>query len=171
MNGEAGVPFFSISGSDFVEIVGGRLPRPTLRDGPENAPLSSLVDEIDAVGRQRGAGLAVGMTKGNQLLVAMDGFEPNSRSPGSHEPPGCSGLALPGPAARPAGGPGYPDIKAGGDPEGPRQGETDEPEGAGCGLEHHRGDLANTLNEAAMWRPGRTGGPSRWLIVKKPLSG
>ncbi|MGZ6469230.1 MAG: ATP-dependent zinc metalloprotease FtsH, partial [Bdellovibrionota bacterium] len=82
--GEAGVPFFSISGSDFVEMfVGGGASR--VRDlfeqGKKQAPCIIFIDEIDAVGRQRGAGLGGGHDEReqtlNQLLVEMDGFEGN----------------------------------------------------------------------------------------------
>ena len=83
--GEAGVPFFSISGSDFVEMfVGvdaGRV-RDMFRIAKENAPCLVFIDEIDAVGRQRGAGLGGGNDEReqtlNQLLVEMDGFNDNS---------------------------------------------------------------------------------------------
>ena len=83
--GEAGVPFFSISGSDFVEMfvgVGASRVRDLFETARKNAPCIVFIDEIDAVGRQRGAGLGGGHDEReqtlNQLLVAMDGFEPNS---------------------------------------------------------------------------------------------
>lgn len=83
--GEAGVPFFSISGSDFVEMfvgVGASRVRDLFEQAKKNAPCIVFVDEIDAVGRQRGAGLGGGHDEReqtlNQLLVEMDGFEPNS---------------------------------------------------------------------------------------------
>ena len=83
--GEAGVPFFSISGSDFVEMfvgVGAGRVRDMFRVAKENAPCLVFIDEIDAVGRQRGAGLGGGNDEReqtlNQLLVEMDGFEDNS---------------------------------------------------------------------------------------------
>lgn len=83
--GEAGVPFFSISGSDFVEMfvgVGASRVRDLFEQAKKNAPCIIFVDEIDAVGRQRGAGLGGGHDEReqtlNQLLVEMDGFEPNS---------------------------------------------------------------------------------------------
>jgi cell division protease FtsH len=82
--GEAGVPFFSISGSDFVEMfvgVGASRVRDLFEQGKKNAPCIIFIDEIDAVGRQRGAGLGGGHDEReqtlNQLLVEMDGFEGN----------------------------------------------------------------------------------------------
>jgi cell division protease FtsH len=82
--GEAGVPFFSISGSDFVEMfvgVGASRVRDLFVQGKKNAPCIIFIDEIDAVGRHRGAGLGGGHDEReqtlNQLLVEMDGFEPN----------------------------------------------------------------------------------------------
>lgn len=83
--GEASVPFYSISGSDFVEMfvgVGASRVRDLFKQARENAPAIVFVDEIDAVGRQRGAGLGGGHDEReqtlNQLLVEMDGFESNS---------------------------------------------------------------------------------------------
>jgi len=82
--GEAGVPFYSISGSDFVEMfvgVGASRVRDLFEQGKKNAPCIIFVDEIDAVGRHRGAGLGGGHDEReqtlNQLLVEMDGFESN----------------------------------------------------------------------------------------------
>ncbi len=83
--GEAKVPFFSISGSDFVEMfvgVGAARVRDMFEQAKKNAPCIVFIDEIDAVGRQRGAGLGGGNDEReqtlNQLLVEMDGFEANS---------------------------------------------------------------------------------------------
>src|SRR5438876_3332610 len=83
--GEAKVPFFSISGSDFVEMfvgVGAARVRDMFEQAKKNAPCIVFIDEIDAVGRQRGAGLGGGNDEReqtlNQLLVEMDGFEGNS---------------------------------------------------------------------------------------------
>ncbi|HEX5564006.1 MAG TPA: ATP-dependent zinc metalloprotease FtsH [Sporosarcina sp.] len=82
--GEAGVPFFSISGSDFVEMfvgVGASRVRDLFENAKKNAPCIIFIDEIDAVGRQRGAGLGGGHDEReqtlNQLLVEMDGFDGN----------------------------------------------------------------------------------------------
>jgi cell division protease FtsH len=82
--GEAGVPFYSISGSDFVEMfvgVGASRVRDLFLQGKKNAPCIIFIDEIDAVGRHRGAGLGGGHDEReqtlNQLLVEMDGFEAN----------------------------------------------------------------------------------------------
>jgi cell division protease FtsH len=83
--GEAGVPFFSISGSEFVEMfvgVGASRVRDLFSQAKKNAPCIVFIDEIDAVGRQRGAGIAGGNDEReqtlNQLLTEMDGFEGNS---------------------------------------------------------------------------------------------
>ena len=82
--GEAGVPFFSISGSDFVEMfvgVGASRVRDLFDQAKKNSPCIIFIDEIDAVGRQRGAGLGGGNDEReqtlNQLLVEMDGFGAN----------------------------------------------------------------------------------------------
>jgi cell division protease FtsH len=83
--GEAGVPFYSISGSDFVEMfvgVGASRVRDLFEQAKENAPAIVFIDEIDAVGRHRGAGMGGGHDEReqtlNQLLVEMDGFDPNA---------------------------------------------------------------------------------------------
>ena len=85
MAGEAGVPFFSISGSEFVEMfvgVGASRVRDLFEQAKSNAPCIVFIDEIDAVGRQRGAGLGGGNDEReqtlNQLLTEMDGFEGNT---------------------------------------------------------------------------------------------
>merc|ERR1711883_46037 len=82
--GEAEVPFFNISGSDFVEMfvgVGASRVRDMFDQGKKNAPCIIFIDEIDAVGRSRGAGLGGGNDEReqtlNQLLVEMDGFDTN----------------------------------------------------------------------------------------------
>ena len=83
--GEAGVPFFTMSGADFMEMfvgVGASRVRDLFKQGKENAPCIIFIDELDAVGRHRGAGLGGGHDEReqtlNQMLVEMDGFEPNS---------------------------------------------------------------------------------------------
>ncbi len=83
--GEAAVPFFSISGSEFVEMfvgVGASRVRDLFEQAKKSAPCLVFIDEIDAVGRQRGAGLGGGHDEReqtlNQLLVEMDGFDPNA---------------------------------------------------------------------------------------------
>ncbi len=85
VSGEANVPFFSISGSDFVEMfvgVGASRVRDLFKVAKENSPCIIFIDEIDAVGRQRGAGMGGGHDEReqtlNQLLVEMDGFNPNA---------------------------------------------------------------------------------------------
>jgi cell division protease FtsH len=85
VSGEAGVPFFSVSGSDFVEMfvgVGASRVRDLFETAKTNSPCIIFVDEIDAVGRERGTGLGGGHDEReqtlNQILVEMDGFEPNA---------------------------------------------------------------------------------------------
>ena len=85
--GEAGAPFFSISGSDFVEMfvgVGASRVRDIFRKAKRHSPAILFIDELDAVGRQRGAGLGGGHDEReqtlNQILVEMDGFEPNENA-------------------------------------------------------------------------------------------
>ena len=82
--GEAGVPFFSVAGSDFVELfvgVGASRVRELFEEAKSSAPCVVFIDEIDAVARRRGAGLGGGNDEReqtlNQLLVEMDGFTPN----------------------------------------------------------------------------------------------
>ena len=134
--GEAGVPFFTISGSDFVEMfvgVGASRVRDMFEQAKKNAPCIIFIDEIDAVGRHRGAGLGGGNDEReqtlNQLLVEMDGFETNEGiilirrdQPSRRARPGAP---APGPL-RPSGRgaePGY--HGPGGHPEGPRQERAD----------------------------------------------
>ena len=132
--GEAGVPFFSISGSDFVEMfvgVGASRVRDLFEQAKKNAPCIVFIDEIDAVGRQRGAGLGGGHDEReqtlNQLLVEMDGFESNERRHrhGRDQPArrARSGPAAAGPL-RPAGRrrPARPEGPRG-DPRGARAGQ------------------------------------------------
>ena len=136
--GEAGVPFYSISGSDFVEMfvgVGASRVRDLFEQAKANAPAIIFVDEIDAVGRHRGAGLGGGHDEReqtlNQLLVEMDGFDVKggviliaATNRPEHPRPGAA-------AARPFRPPdrGRPTRPAGpgSHPEGPRQGQADRP--------------------------------------------
>ncbi len=107
--GEANVPFFTISGSDFVEMfvgVGASRVRDMFEQAKKNAPCIIFIDEIDAVGRHRGAGLGGGNDEReqtlNQLLVEMDGFEPNegviiiaaTNRPDVPRPPRCCARAV-----------------------------------------------------------------------------
>ena len=103
--GEAGVPFFSISGSEFIQMfvgVGASRVRDMFKTAKENSPCILFIDEIDAVGRVRGAGLGGGHDEReqtlNQILSEMDGFTPNESGdrPGRHQP---ARRARPGPAA------------------------------------------------------------------------
>ena len=122
--GEAGVPFFSISGSDFVEMfvgVGASRVRDLFEQGKKNAPCIIFIDEIDAVGRHRGAGLGGGHDEReqtlNQLLVEMDGFESNegviliaaTNRPGRARPGAAAPRALRPPHRRAAAGRAWPD--------------------------------------------------------------
>ena len=144
--GEANVPFFSISGSDFVEMfvgVGASRVRDLFEQGKKNAPCIIFIDEIDAVGRHRGAGLGGGHDEReqtlNQLLVEMDGFESND------------GVILVAATNR-------PDVL---DPALLRPGRFDRRVPIGDDVELSiiaRGtpgfsgaDLANLVNEAALW--------------------
>ena len=144
--GEANVPFFSISGSDFVEMfvgVGASRVRDLFEQGKKHAPCIIFMDEIDAVGRHRGAGLGGGHDEReqtlNQLLVEMDGFETNEGviliaatnrpdvldpallRPGPLRPPGRGAAARrEGPRGDPPGArPAHP-ARPGRRPEGPR---------------------------------------------------
>ncbi len=101
--GEAGVPFFSISGSDFVEMfvgVGASRVRDLFEEGKKNAPCIIFIDEIDAVARRRGTGMGGGHDEReqtlNQLLVEMDGFGVNEghHRDGSDQPCGYSDPAI-----------------------------------------------------------------------------
>ncbi len=130
--GEANVPFFSISGSDFVEMfvgVGASRVRDLFEQGKKNAPCIIFIDEIDAVGRHRGAGLGGGHDEReqtlNQLLVEMDGFESNegvilvaaTNRPGRAR----SGAAAAGPLRPARGGGAAGRERARGDSPGPHQ--------------------------------------------------
>ena len=157
--GEADVPFFSISGSDFVEMfvgVGASRVRDLFEQGKKNAPCIIFIDEIDAVGRHRGAGLGGGHDEReqtlNQLLVEMDGFESNdgviliaadqpARRPGP-------GAAAAGPV-RPPGRRGPPGREGPrGDPEGPH---AEDPAGSGRGSPG-RWPAARRDSPARTWR-------------------
>ncbi len=140
--GEAGVPFFSISGSDFVEMfvgVGASRVRDLFEQAKQNSPCIIFMDEIDAVGRQRGAGLGGGHDEReqtlNQLLVEMDGFDSKSgiimlaaTNRAGHPRPGALEARALRPAdrgrqARPSG--------AGEDPAGPHPRQAPRPGHAG----------------------------------------
>ncbi len=163
--GEAGVPFFSISGSDFVEMfvgVGASRVRDLFEQAKANAPAIIFVDEIDAVGRHRGAASAAATTNVsrplNQLLVEMDGFDVKTNViliAATNRPtcsiPRCSAGPLRPPDLRR--GPGLDRPRP--DPEGPRQGQADgsrrRPAGRCQEDPGYTGaDLANVLNEAAL---------------------
>ena len=165
--GEAGVPFFSISGSDFVEMfvgVGAARVRDLFEQAKASAPAIVFIDEIDAVGRHRGAGLGGGHDEReqtlNQLLVEMDGFDqridrdPDGRDePARHPGPGAaaSGPLRPPGRDRPPGPRG-----AQGDPEGPRAGQAAGRRRVDLDVLARRtpgftgADLANVINEAAL---------------------
>ena len=128
--GEAGVPFFSISGSEFIQMfvgVGASRVRDMFKTAKENAPCLLFIDEIDAVGRMRGAGVGGGSDEReqtlNQILSEMDGFQPNEigHRHGRHQP--ARRARLRPAAARPLRPPRHrrPADLAGpaGDPQGP----------------------------------------------------
>ena len=163
--GEADVPFFSISGSDFVEMfvgVGASRVRDLFEQGKKNAPCIIFIDEIDAVGRHRGAGLGGGHDEReqtlNQLLVEMDGFESNegviliaaTNRPDVLDP----ALLRPGRFDRQV-VVAAPDVKG---REGILSAHAQDPARRRCGSRVHRArhpgfsgaDLANLVNEAAL---------------------
>ena len=164
--GEANVPFFSISGSDFVEMfvgVGASRVRDLFEQGKKHAPCIIFIDEIDAVGRHRGAGLGGGHDEReqtlNQLLVEMDGFETNEGvildrrdQPARRAGPGA---APAGPLRPPGRGAATRRQGAGGDPPRPRP---PHPAGPDVDLKvlargtpgFSGADLANLVNEAAL---------------------
>ena len=162
--GEAGVPFFSISGSDFVEMfvgVGASRVRDLFDKAKKNHPCIIFIDEIDAVGRQRGAGLGGGHDEReqtlNQLLVEMDGFGANEcHHDCGNEPPGYSGPALMRPAVSTAKMMvGYPDVQAEEDilrvrKDKPLAPDVDLSTIAKSTAGFTGADLENLLNEAAL---------------------
>jgi hypothetical protein len=182
--GEAKVPFFSISGSDFVEMfvgVGAARVRDMFENAKKNAPCIIFIDEIDAVGRQRGAGLGGGNDEReqtlNQMLVEMDGFETNlgrdrdgRHQPARHPRPGA---AAPGPL-RPPGlrdAARHPRPRA--DPQRAHAQGADRPGRQG---RHHRARHAGLLR-CRPGQPGQRGGPvrrapqrawSRWRTSRRP---
>ena len=159
--GEANVPFFSISGSDFVEMfvgVGASRVRDLFEQGKKNAPCIIFIDEIDAVGRHRGAGLGGGHDEReqtlNQLLVEMDGFESNdgvilvaaTNRPDVLDP----ALLRPGPLRPPRGG--GPARRARPRGSAPRAREE------GSGLRRHQSERAGARNAGLQRRrPGQHG--------------
>ena len=164
--GEAGVPFFSISGSDFVEMfvgVGASRVRDLFNQAKSQAPAIVFVDEIDAVGRHRGAGLGGGHDEReqtlNQLLVEMDGFDTSKGViliAGTNRPDILDpALLRPGPLrpphrrrpARPRGAQGHPRR--------PRQGQADRPEREphAAGPAHARASPAPTSPTSSTRRP------------------
>ena len=164
--GEADVPFFSISGSDFVEMfvgVGASRVRDLFEQGKKNAPCIIFIDEIDAVGRHRGAGLGGGHDEReqtlNQLLVEMDGFESQRRRHPDrrHQPSRRArpGAAAPGPLRPPRGGVASRRARPRGHPAGAhaqdpaRRGRRHlDPRAGTPGFSG--ADLANLVNEAAL---------------------
>jgi cell division protease FtsH len=164
--GEANVPFFTISGSDFVEMfvgVGASRVRDMFEQAKKNAPCIIFIDEIDAVGRHRGAGLGGGNDEReqtlNQLLVEMDGFEANegiiliaaTNRPDVLDP----ALLRPGRFDRQVVVPNPDVIRPREDPQGARPqgaaGARRRPQGAARGTPGFSGaDLMNLVNEAAL---------------------
>ena len=170
--GEANVPFFTISGSDFVEMfvgVGASRVRDMFEQGKKNAPCIIFIDEIDAVGRHRGAGLGGGNDEReqtlNQLLVEMDGFEANegvilvaaTNRPDVLDPGAAASRPFRSPGGRPQSG--HPGPRA--DPEGPyAQGAA----GAGRGCQDHRArhpGLLGCRSRQSGERGGADGRPGR----------
>jgi cell division protease FtsH len=163
--GEAGVPFYTISGSDFVEMfvgVGASRVRDLFEQAKQNSPCIIFVDEIDAVGRQRGAGLGGGHDEReqtlNQLLVEMDGFDARGGSSSSppptarHPRPGAAApgpLRPPDPGRRPdlAGRKAILSVHSKGKPFAP---DVDFDSLAKRTVGMSGADLANVINEAAL---------------------
>ena len=183
--GEANVPFFSISGSDFVEMfvgVGASRVRDLFEQGKKHAPCIIFMDEIDAVGRHRGAGLGGGHDEReqtlNQLLVEMDGFETNegviliaaTNRPDVLDP----ALLRPGPLRPPGGGAAAGRQGPRGDPARPRPAH---PAGAqrraeGARPRARRASRAPTWptwsTRRRCWPPGRTRSSSRCSTSRTP---
>ena len=183
--GEANVPFFTISGSDFVEMfvgVGASRVRDMFEQGKKNAPCIIFIDEIDAVGRHRGAGLGGGNDEReqtlNQLLVEMDGFEANEgRDPDRRHQPARrarSGAAAARPLRPPGGGAEPRRRRPREDPQGPYA------QGAarlGCRRRDHRPRHARLLRRRSRQprqRGGADGGARaasarwRWASSSRP---
>ena len=166
--GEAKVPFFTISGSDFVEMfvgVGASRVRDMFEQAKKHAPCIIFIDEIDAVGRHRGAGLGGGHDEReqtlNQLLVEMDGFEGNegviviaaTNRPDVLDP----ALLRPGPLRPPGGGAAARRARPRADPQGPHaQGAA----GRGRQAVDHRARHAGLLRRRSR-QPGQRGGAVR----------
>ena len=184
--GEAGVPFFTISGSDFVEMfvgVGASRVRDLFEQAKQNSPCIIFVDEIDAVGRQRGAGLGGGHDEReqtlNQLLVEMDGFDDRARrhpdrghQPAGHPRPGAAAagpLRPPDPGVQPR--PGRPPRGAAGALQGQADRRGRRPRRAGQadrrhdrrrpGQRHQRGRAADRPGERHRDHRRRAGGSGR----------